>query len=134
MVGPRFLSLHFAQDLLKEVELGHLLQRYGGLYAVENWADSLSVGEQQRLGFARLLYHAPRFAIMDEATSAMDVPLEVKCMNLCHRRGIACISVGHRPTLLPFHRRVLTLAADQSYSIEKVCNQQRTLHEILHLL
>ena len=53
------------QDLLREVGLGYLLQRRGGLDAVEDWADSLSLGEQQRLAFARLFCRSPAFAIMD---------------------------------------------------------------------
>ena len=47
-----------------------------------NWADMLSVGQQQRLGIARLLYHQPNFALMDEATSALDVALEAKVRSL----------------------------------------------------
>ena len=69
----------------------------------------LSGGEQQRLGFARLLYHKPHFALMDESTSAMDVELEAHCMRLCVDQGITCVSVGHRPSLLPFHNHMLTL-------------------------
>ncbi|CAM9700486.1 unnamed protein product [Choristocarpus tenellus] len=42
-----------------------------GLGAVRDWADMLSLGEQQRLAFARLLYNQPRLAILDEATSAL---------------------------------------------------------------
>ena len=118
------------QWLLSRLGLHHLLQRRGGLNAIENWADSLSVGEQQRLGFARLFYHKPRFAILDEATSALDVPLEKLCMQMCGDYGITCISVGHRPTLLPFHSMVLTLKGHATYSVEKV-GKLRTRHGTL---
>ena len=74
-----------------------------------NWAETLSGGEQQRLGFARLLYHLPEFALLDESTSAMDVELEAHCMSLCVSKGITCVSVGHRPTLLEFHGMCLQL-------------------------
>lgn len=53
------------QELLAEVGLAHLLSRPGGLHAVEDWSDSLSIGEQQRLAFARLFCHRPAFAIID---------------------------------------------------------------------
>ena len=68
-------------------------------------------------GFARLLFHCPAFAIMDEATSAMDVLLEASCMQRCIDRGIGIISVGHRPTLLPYHTHVLSLEGHGKYTL-----------------
>ncbi len=68
-----------------------------------------SGGEQQRLGFARLLYQRPMFALLDESTSAMDSALEEHCMRTATAAGITCVSVGHRPTLRAFHASCLTL-------------------------
>jgi putative ATP-binding cassette transporter len=68
-----------------------------------------SGGEQQRLGFARLLYQRPAFALLDESTSAMDVALEEHCMRAALAAGITCVSVGHRPSLRAFHACCLTL-------------------------
>ena len=90
----------------------------GGLDAQAPWEDILSIGEQQRLGFARLLYHRPKYAMMDESTSALDVTMERKVMNMCAEAGITCISVGHRPTLRQYHDKVLHLYPDGAYSIE----------------
>jgi len=59
------------QALLEEVGLAYLLQRPGGLQAVEDWADSLSLGEQQRLAFARLFCHDPAFAIIDVSVAGV---------------------------------------------------------------
>jgi putative ATP-binding cassette transporter len=73
------------------------------------WSVLLSGGEQQRFGFARLFYHKPAFCIMDESTSALDVPLEKKCMEMCAMYKITAVSVGHRPTLIPFHAHLLEL-------------------------
>lgn len=109
-------------DLLREVEMEYLVRRKGGLEAVEDWSDALSGGEQQRLGFARLLYHRPKFAFMDESTSALDEPLEARCMYLCQQAGITTISVGHRPTLIKFHSRVLRLDGAGSFTLEPVAD------------
>jgi ABC-type uncharacterized transport system fused permease/ATPase subunit len=88
--------------ILKQVGLSYLKQRWG-LDVEADWSDSLSGGEQQRLGFARLFYHQPAFAIMDESTSALDVELEAKCMTECQSLGISMISVAHRPSLFAYH-------------------------------
>ena len=111
----RQVPLLSQQELLEEVGLGYLLQRPGGLQAVEDWADSLSLGEQQRLAFARLFCHSPAFAIIDEGTSALDVELEEHCLRRCISRGIGMVSVGHRPTLIPFHTHMLTLQRHGKY-------------------
>lgn len=55
------------------VDLEYLVEREGGLEAVVDWGSQLSLGEQQRLGMARLFYHKPRFAILDECTSGVTV-------------------------------------------------------------
>ena len=107
-------------DLLKTLGLTHLLYYNEGLDATESWADMLSGGEQQRLGFARLFYHKPAFCIMDESTSALDVPLEKKCMEMCSVYKITVVSVGHRPTLIPFHARLLKLDGEGGCTIEKI--------------
>lgn len=109
------------KGLLRDVRLGHLVDEREDILDVErNWAEILSGGEQQRLGFARLLYHNPVFALMDESTSAMDVDLEAHCMLLTMRRGVTCVSVGHRPTLLGFHKFVLRLDGFGGYSFGPV--------------
>ena len=87
---------------------------------VRNWSETLSGGEQQRLGFARLLYHAPMFALLDESTASMDVALEEHCMRLLSSRGITAVSVGHRPTLVQFHTRVLRLDGSGGYTVMTV--------------
>lgn len=108
-------------ELMREVDLDFLLARTeGGLDARADWADMLSGGEQQRVGFVRLFYHNPLYAIMDESTSALDVPLEAKCMAMCEERDITCVSVGHRLTLIPFHRELLRLDGTGGFTIEPI--------------
>lgn len=98
------------KDLLVRVKLGHLVQERADILDVDrNWAEVLSGGEQQRLAFARLLFHKPRYALMDESTSALDVELEAELMEAAMGAGVTCVSVGHRPTLVRFHKYLLRL-------------------------
>ena len=71
-----------------------------------SWSNTLSLGEQQRLAFARIITNKPRLVIMDESTSALDVKSERKMYDLLRDVGqqqLTYISVGHRPTLLAYH-------------------------------
>merc|ERR1711977_256156 len=65
------------KDTLQKVELGYLLDRYS-LDTVINWEDTLSGGEKQRIAMARLLCHKPKYAILDECTSAVSADGEQK--------------------------------------------------------
>jgi putative ATP-binding cassette transporter len=85
------------------------VQRYPDLDIKQDWPRLLSLGEQQRLAFARLLLNGPRFVVLDEATSALDVSTERHLYDLLSEREIAFVSVGHRPTLTAFHDTVLEL-------------------------
>jgi putative ATP-binding cassette transporter len=96
-------------EVLREVDLGHIPEQFGGLDAELHWADVLSGGEQQRLAFARLLLNEPRFAILDEATSALDVPSEERLYSRLASQPTTVISIGHRPSLRKFHNRVIEL-------------------------
>ena len=96
-------------EVLREVDLAHLPEQFGGLDAEVHWADVLSGGEQQRLAFARLLLNRPRFAILDEATSALDNDSEERLYSRLIREPIAFISIGHRASLRKFHNEVIEL-------------------------
>eukprot|EP00667_Euglena_gracilis_P003660 EG_transcript_3672 len=104
------------EAVLREVRLDGLLARLAGagspLDAVSQWASVLSLGEQQRISFARLLLARPRLAILDEASSALDLDNEAHLYGLVQARGITCISVGHRPSLRAFHPKLLYLRPD----------------------
>lgn len=97
-------------EVLREVNLAHLPEQFGGLDVERNWADVLSGGEQQRLAFARLLVDRPRFAILDEATSALDLASEERLYTRLARMTITIISIGHRPSLRRFHKRTIELS------------------------
>ncbi|MEL7038304.1 MAG: ABC transporter ATP-binding protein/permease [Cyanobacteria bacterium J06592_8] len=104
-------------DTLKQVNLANLSTQFGGLEAVIKWDQVLSVGEQQRLAFARLLLHKPQYAILDEATSALDEENEERLYQHLQNIGIHPISVGHRSTLLKYHQQVLELSADLKWRL-----------------
>jgi len=106
------------RQVLERVCLGPLAERYRDLDGVEDWARLLSGGEQQRLGFARLLLARTPFAVLDEATSALDLDSERILYGELERSGMAVISVGHRPSLRPFHQRLLQLDGRGGWRIE----------------
>jgi vitamin B12/bleomycin/antimicrobial peptide transport system ATP-binding/permease protein len=95
--------------VLETVRLADLPERVGGFAVELDWADVLSLGEQQRLAFARLLINEPGFAVLDEATSALDMNDEANLYAKLKERGIHYISVGHRSSILAYHDRVLEL-------------------------
>jgi putative ATP-binding cassette transporter len=97
-------------EALKEVNLVDLPARFGGLDAEMHWVDVLSAGEQQRLAFARLLLNRPRYAFLDEATSARSGKRGTLYAKLA-RMPTTVISLGHRPSLRKFHTQVLRLGS-----------------------
>ena len=98
--------------VLDQVMLGKLMQRYPDLDIKQDWPRLLSLGEQQRLAFARLLLNSPKVVVLDEATSALDVETESRLYALLRDREVSFISVGHRPTLKDFHDTVLELSGN----------------------
>jgi putative ATP-binding cassette transporter len=105
------------RHVLEEVRLPELVHRYPDLDIKQDWPRLLSLGEQQRLGFARLLLNAPRFAVLDEATSALDVTTEKVLYELLVQRDVAFVSVGHRPTLVDYHDTVLELDGSGAWQL-----------------
>ncbi|MBP5985657.1 MAG: ABC transporter ATP-binding protein/permease [Azonexus sp.] len=95
--------------VLEKVNLPDLASRFGSLDAEADWSKVLSVGEQQRLAFARILIVKPRYAVLDEATSALDSANEDALYKLLLTLDTTLVSVAHRPAILKYHRQVLAL-------------------------
>ena len=111
------LALPDLRALLKTVDLLHLLELYG-LEEMVNWGDVLSLGEQQRLGMARLFYHRPRFAILDECTSGVTTDMEQRFCDIVQAMGCTCITISHRPALAAFHDVVLHLDGEGGWTLK----------------
>ena len=108
------------QHILERVRLPHLVNRFqGGLDAQADWENILSLGEQQRIAFARVLVHQPRYAILDEATSALDMENEQILYQTLAQQGTTYISVGHRPTLKQYHQQLLTIIEGGLWNIKE---------------
>jgi vitamin B12/bleomycin/antimicrobial peptide transport system ATP-binding/permease protein len=106
--------------VLTLVNLADLPDRLGGFDADLDWADVLSLGEQQRLAFARLLLTQPRYAILDEATSALDLKNEQHLYEQLQATKTTFVSVGHRTSLLQYHQQVLELLGDANWRLVSV--------------
>lgn len=131
------------EDFLKVLDavcLEELASRVGdgnpvnGLDTVLDWSNTLSLGEQQRLAFGRLLVNRPKLVILDEATSALDLVSEGKMYHLLQDMGrtattiagvtaapgLTYVSVGHRPSLLAYHDKRLRLGGGEDYDISDI--------------
>merc|ERR1711916_240188 len=69
-----------------------------------DWFSAMSMGQMQRVAAARLFYHHPIYAILDECTSAVSGDVEDTIYETCKKLGIKIFSVSHRPSLMKFHQ------------------------------
>ena len=99
-------SLARLTALLEEVGLSALA---GEMEQVQNWSQRLSLGEQQRLAFARILLLKPALLFLDEATSALDERSQAHLFGLLRAASWrpTIVSIGHRSTLHNFHDYIL---------------------------
>jgi putative ATP-binding cassette transporter len=104
-------------EVLRAVNLPDLVERCGGFEVEADWGKILSLGEQQRVAFARVLLAKPRYVILDEATSALDSQNEESLYQQLHDSGATLISVSHRLSIVKYHRHVLELGGDGSWSV-----------------
>lgn len=107
-LAPNEIDRQSAVEILQKVQLGHLADK---LEQENDWTRVLSLGEQQRLSFARILMHKPVVAYLDEATASMDEGLEDAMYRLLKQElpQMTMISVGHRSTLISHHQQCLKI-------------------------
>jgi putative ATP-binding cassette transporter len=99
------------RDVLIAVGLPQLASR---LEEDAHWNRMLSLGEQQRLGIARALLHAPQYLFLDEATASLDEASEAALYHLLREKlpATTVVSIGHRSTLAALHQRNVVLSRD----------------------
>jgi len=106
------------QKVLETVNLPELANRVDGDFDRDaDWANMLSLGEQQRLSFARLIMTKPAVAFLDESTSALDEPNEEHLYSYLKDQRCTYVSVGHRSTLLKYHDWLMRIGKDGEWEV-----------------
>ena len=121
---------HELLRILQDVHLGYLPDREGGWNGRKEWKNVLSGGEKQRMTIARLLYHEPRFAFIDEGTSAVSSDVEGQLYERAKERGITLISISTRASLKRYHTFALSLGRGEipsNYSLERIGTEQEKM-------
>ena len=112
-------------DILRKVEIDHLVDRPGRWDAEEEWRDVLSGGLQQRVAMARLFYHSPRYAILDECTSSVTLEIEKAMYDNAKALNITLMTVSHRRSLWKYHDNILQFDGQGNYIFTKLDAEKR---------
>ncbi|KAJ6016302.1 hypothetical protein N7540_010893 [Penicillium herquei] len=117
------------QKILDAAHLGYLPKREGGWDARKEWKDVLSGGEKQRMGMARLFYHEPRYAFLDEGTSAVSSDVEGLLYERAKERGITLITISTRASLKKYHTFNLSLGMGEGdeWEFERIGTEKEKL-------
>ncbi|MEM9507910.1 MAG: ABC transporter ATP-binding protein/permease [Cyanobacteria bacterium P01_E01_bin.35] len=113
------ISEHQLNHALEAVNLADLAERSGGFEVEKDWDEILSLGEQQRLAFARILINKPRYVVLDEATSALDIKNESSLYRYLIDTNTTFISVGHRPSLVKYHHWLLEMQSGENWELKQ---------------
>jgi len=109
------------REALEKVNFTEVLDRVDGDFGRSmDWTNILSLGEQQRVSFARIFLRKPVLAFLDEATSSLDEENERLLYERLRELGISFVSVGHRSTLKEFHDHLIELNKDGAVEISDI--------------
>jgi putative ATP-binding cassette transporter len=108
--------------ILRWVGFGPVLEREGGLDAERDWADTLSLGEQQELAFARLLLANPPFAFLEDVTSALERDRAYKLYRILAETPITFVSASSDPGLRDYHDATCELFPDGTWRAAPILN------------
>lgn len=111
--------------ILSVVEIESVVSRQGGWDVEREWTDVFSGGLQQRVAMARLFYHAPKYAILDECTSSVTLDIERVMYEEAKRLGITLMTVSHRRSLWKYHSKILQFDGQGHYVFTKLDAERR---------
>lgn len=112
-------------DILRLLDLDQIVDREGGWDAVKEWRDCLAGGDKQRIAMARLFYHCPKYAILDECTSAVTLEIEKTFYDHATELGITLLTVSHRPSLWKYHKYILQYDGHGGYAFGELDAEKR---------
>ena len=107
-------------EILSVVQISNIVAREGGFDVQKDWKDVLAGGDKQRIAMARLFYHAPRYAILDECTSSVSMDIERIMYTHAQELGISLITVSHRSSLWTYHNWILQYDGQGGYVFTKL--------------
>ncbi|KAI0768602.1 adrenoleukodystrophy protein [Trametes elegans] len=111
--------------VLEVVQMENIVEREGGWDSAREWREALSGGDQQKIAWARLFYHKPKYAVLDEATSLVPPDMEGMMMKHATRLGITLLTVSHRPSLWKYHAMILQYDGQGGYVFTRLDAEKR---------
>lgn len=111
--------------ILSVVQIEGLVAREGGFDTEKDWKDVLAGGDKQRIAMARLFYHKPLYAILDECTSSVGMDIEKIMYTHSQSLGITLITVSHRSSLWTYHNYILQFDGQGGYVFTKLNAAER---------